>query len=53
MFLEGRSPLDTACFNAYIASTSLPGARQGRIVRTEEFWELIEPTLVGAHHVNA
>ena len=48
-----RSSLDASCFDAYIATTSLPGERQGRIVRTEEFLELIKPTLLGVHHVNA
>jgi hypothetical protein len=48
-----RSSLATTCFNACTVTTSVSGERQGCIVKTEEFWELIESALVGVHHVNA
>ncbi len=32
-----RSLLDSSCFKACTAASSLPGEMQGRIVRTEEF----------------
>jgi hypothetical protein len=48
-----RSSLASSCFNACTSATSLPGERQGRIIRTEEFSEPIQLALLDTHHANA